>query len=296
MNQVFIGIDGGGTKTHVIAENSKGETFEAFYGGSNYHVIGVEAFSALYHEIANQVSKHYDVPYNQLQVVFGGAGVDTKSDIETLLGVSRALGIETTFVNDSVIALVANAGSLDGGVLISGTGSIALTYVNEDFIRIGGWGPRIGDEGSGYAMGRDLLALCAHMIDNRVKRTALLESVLTFIKTDEENFSDYVNVSLVTKDQIAALVPLIFKYSNDRDTKKIIQSAIKGLFEHVKVLDSIMPEGFPIVLIGGVMINTPIGRELIRFAKKKAISRPIFIGNVPPSRGALWLAKKGGIV
>lgn len=295
MEQIFIGIDGGGTKTHVIAENSKGEKFEAIYGGSNYHVIGVETFSKMYEEILSQVSAHYGVKKDQLSVVFGGAGVDTEQDKNTLLGVSRALGVQTHFVNDSVIALVANVGSLDGGVLISGTGSIALACVNENFTRVGGWGPRIGDEGSGYALGRDLLTLCAHMIDGRAERTEVLESVFKHIGTDENNLSDYVNVEHVTKDQIAALVPIVFQYQNDTEVQKIIQRATLDLYRHVKVLDSIMPDAFPIILIGGVLTNTPIGQGLIDFAKEKAITRPIVIGTVPPSCGALWLAKRGGI-
>ena len=95
-------------------------------------------------------------------------------------------------VNDALIALVAGDGGsvaptraqgfgeADAGVvLVSGTGSIAYG-VNRHGVaaRAGGWGSSLGDEGSGYWIGRRALAAVVRDADGRGPRTALTPMVL----------------------------------------------------------------------------------------------------------------------
>ena len=62
-------------------------------------------------------------------------------------------------VNDALVALEAGAPDQPGVVVISGTGSIAYGRNREgEAARAGGWGYVLGDEGSGYWIGRAALA------------------------------------------------------------------------------------------------------------------------------------------
>ena len=93
----------------------------------------------------------------------------------------RRLGFRsnTLIVNDALIALVAGAGAEPGVVVVSGTGSIAYGVSHHGVAaRAGGWGPTLGDEGSGYWIGRRALAAVMRDADGRGPRTDLTPLVL----------------------------------------------------------------------------------------------------------------------
>ena len=95
--------------------------------------------------------------------------------------IMRRLGFRsnTLIVNDALIALVAGAGASPGVVVISGTGSIAYGVSHHGVAaRAGGWGPTLGDEGSGYWIGRRALAAVMRDADGRGPRTDLTPLVL----------------------------------------------------------------------------------------------------------------------
>jgi len=95
--------------------------------------------------------------------------------------VMRRLGFRSNalIVNDALIALVAGAGASPGVVVISGTGSIAYGVSHHGVAaRAGGWGPTLGDEGSGYWIGRLALAAVMRDVDGRGPQTDLTRLVL----------------------------------------------------------------------------------------------------------------------
>jgi N-acetylglucosamine kinase-like BadF-type ATPase len=82
-------------------------------------------------------------------------------------------------VNDALIALVAGAGENPGVVLVAGTGSIAYGRdARGRAARAGGWGYLLGDEGSGFWIGRRALLSVVRHADGRGPFTMLTELVL----------------------------------------------------------------------------------------------------------------------
>ncbi len=116
--------------------------------------------------------------------VLGLSGLDSPDDydeIGRLLHAANLVGIELGTTRTSCarsihstcgfpIALCSDAvlplwacGLNEGTVLIAGTGSIALRITDEgDMLRIGGWGYRVSDEGSGCWMGSEFLREALH--------------------------------------------------------------------------------------------------------------------------------------
>jgi N-acetylglucosamine kinase-like BadF-type ATPase len=90
----------------------------------------------------------------------------------------RALEFEFELVTDADAALEGALGGKPGVVVIAGTGSIAIG-VNErgEEARAGGWGPTIGDEGSGYDIARQTLRAFAASLDGRAPVTILVERI-----------------------------------------------------------------------------------------------------------------------
>ena len=91
-------------------------------------------------------------------------------------GIMRRIGYKSPMliVNDALVALTAGAGDGPGIVVICGTGSIC--YGRNDAAeaaRSGGWGYILGDEGSGYWIGRGALAAVVRHADGRGPATSL---------------------------------------------------------------------------------------------------------------------------
>src|SRR5918993_494438 len=87
--------------------------------------------------------------------------------------------LEVEKILHTVIELVAGAGASPGIVVISGTGAIAYGVSHHGVAaRAGGWGPTLGDEGSGYWIGRRALAAVMRDADGRGPHTDLTRLVL----------------------------------------------------------------------------------------------------------------------
>src|SRR5436190_1059620 len=89
------------------------------------------------------------------------------------LRIAREDAGSVCYVNDATIACLGAHGGYDGGVVLVGTGSVALAIVNGREIRIGGYGFPISDEGSGAALGLAALRLALKAHDGRIPGTRL---------------------------------------------------------------------------------------------------------------------------
>ncbi|SOC23118.1 N-acetylglucosamine kinase-like BadF-type ATPase [Ureibacillus xyleni] len=194
-NQILLAIDGGATKTTISVRSNSGKCiFEKTATGSNYQAIGIDPVEKL---IAQLLKDVYDsTKLNNINVaVFAMAGIDTDQDLtivkEMITKVVQysPLFIDTIIVENDVHATL--LGLLDknksGALIISGTGSIgfAIDY-NGNVYRTGGWGHRIGDEGSGYWIGKEIVNLLFRLEDGRNLTPTILKE-LVFEQLNIEN-------------------------------------------------------------------------------------------------------------
>src|SRR4030095_5317067 len=123
-------------------------------------------------------------------VCLGIAGVDREDEASTVRAIMRRIGYRshTIVVNDALIALVAAAGDAPGVVIIAGTGAIVYgRNANGEAARAGGWGHMIGDEGSGYWIGREALSAVMRAYDGRGPATRLTAAILSHLNVDDES-------------------------------------------------------------------------------------------------------------
>ena len=152
-------------------------------------------------------------------------------------------------------------GAFDGGpgiVLISGTGSVCYGMnKNGRFHRCGGWGHRFDDEGSGYAIGRDVLNAVVCAGDGRANPTMLTELVYEMWKIrDIPGLITKAYASLTGKKEIAALANLCDQASkqNDETATGVLQKAAKALLELLTVTaDALDCESADVVFMGGAI-------------------------------------------
>ena len=175
-----LGIDAGGTKTVCYLADSEGRIIgEGRGGGANLQAHGELEVEKVLHAVIDQaIGERAILP---AAICLGVAGVDRAQDDRTVRAIVRRLGFKShaLVVNDALVALVAGNGDEPGVVLIAGTGSIAYGVNTAGYAaRSGGWGYVLGDEGSGYWIGRQALAAVVRDADGRGPRTELTPLVL----------------------------------------------------------------------------------------------------------------------
>jgi N-acetylglucosamine kinase-like BadF-type ATPase len=117
----------------------------------------------------------------------GLAGVgneDERAEVEAALAAAGVAG-RVRVTTDGAVALEGALGGGAGVLLIAGTGSVAYARAEDGRVeRCGGWGMVVGDEGSGWSLGRAGLAAALRAADGRGPRTRLLDLFLQALELD----------------------------------------------------------------------------------------------------------------
>src|SRR5687768_5101972 len=215
-----LGIDAGGTKTVCLLANERGEVLaQARASGANLQVMGEFGVEKILHRVMEETVDDNDVTLDA--VCLGIAGVDRPRDAQTIKDIMRRIGrkTRTVVVNDALVALVAGAGDHAGVVIVAGTGSIAYGRDSAGrAARAGGWGYLLGDEGSGFWIGRRALSAIVRAADGRGPATQLAELVMASLNLVRP--SDLVRETYyrdLRRTAIAGLAPLVQQATDNGD-------------------------------------------------------------------------------
>src|SRR5256885_3483953 len=207
-----LGIDAGGTKTVCLLADSQGTVVAEGRGaGANLHTAGELAVEKVLHEAMEAAIG--DRAITPAAICLGIAGVDREDEARTVRAIMRRIGYKSRVlvVNDALIALVAGAQDAPGIVIIAGTGSIVYgRNAAGEAARASGWGHMIGDEGSGYWIGREALAAVMRAADGRGPATALSADILAYFQvTDVSRLPRIVYDREVPRMSVAAVGPIV---------------------------------------------------------------------------------------
>lgn len=155
----ILSIDGGGTKTLGVLYDEKGHELDRWIEGpSALHVDFEAAWQAIESIVAAVAAK-------KPQVVLGISGAETAaSAAEIPKRIHEQFGLEATIMSDSKLSYFAHHGKQCGIDVIAGTGSVVMAFTGEQFLIRGGWGYRLGDEGSAFGIVRAIVrSLLLHL-------------------------------------------------------------------------------------------------------------------------------------
>ncbi len=184
---LYLGVDGGGTKTHVVLINNKKDIVcESFAGPSNPLRVGIEtAVTNIAEALNSACDSILKSPGDITSAVIGLAGVrraDLRERIRQRIVESLEIPV-TKVVTDAEIALFGTTLGKSGLVIISGTGSICYGKNSKGkTATAGGWGPIAGDEGGGISIAKEALQAIAKALDGRGKKTALNEVATEYFR------------------------------------------------------------------------------------------------------------------
>lgn len=223
----ILGIDGGGTKTHFALFNDTGEIIcECKRGSASHWQFTDEQIEETLYSGLNEILEIASITKNDIsKVVFGmsGFGEDSGKDQSTITLCKKIFGENIVYVNDGVLGLVASLGGKAGINVVAGTGTIAFGIDEKNNItRCGGWGHKIGDEGSGYWLGRKAVELFTKESDGRIPRTEIHELIKNYFKL--ENDFDIIAIMedlILNRTELGKLQMLLSKAANNGDEQAL---------------------------------------------------------------------------
>lgn len=266
---MYLGVDGGATKTLAVIVDATGhEIGRGAAGSGNQAAVGLERAVASIRAAVADAMHH--TGKNQLvrAAWIGLAGVDRPGDRDRLLPHLGTLAPAVRLTNDAELALTGLTDAV-GIAVIAGTGSIALGRdAAGTTARSGGWGHIIGDEGSGYEVGRRALMAAARASDGRGPQTALLVAIMqSWDLSRADGMIDRVYPD-GDKGTIARLSALVFTAARAGDdvAGRIVREAASELALAAvavgKMLD--FPSGkLPVALAGGMLIHEEDFRAMV---------------------------------
>jgi N-acetylglucosamine kinase-like BadF-type ATPase len=294
-----LGIDAGGTKTACLLADEQGRIVsQARGGGANLQASGeLEVEKVLYTVMEEALGDRDVVPS---AICLGIAGVDRPDDLAVVRRIMQRIGYKARVlvVNDALVALEAGAPDEPGVVIISGTGSIAYGRNGAgQAARAGGWGYVLGDEGSGYWIGRAALRAVLREADRRGQKTALTPMLLKHFGVDQAQGLIYeVYHSNLKPAAIGALATCVQEAFSAGDAAAIgilrgaadeLESSALSVARRLELVG--LP--FSFILAGGIFRAVPwLQQELVRRLPVAAPNSIAILLEREPAEGAVRLA------
>lgn len=297
---VYVGIDGGGTRTTAVATDAAGRELARVEGEPGLvSTLEPAAGAGTLARVARRAADAAGAssgPLAGLCCALAGAGREPeRMALEEAL---RATGVaERVRVTTDAEGAMADAFAEGAGILvIAGTGSIAWARDGRGrTARTGGWGVLLGDEGSGYAIGLAALRAVARAHDGRSFRTTLTGAVLAHagVRAPEELIGW---AAAASKGEVGSLAPAVFAAAaeGDEPARALLRQAATELADHVRALYERLapwPEP-PLLALAGSLIapGGPLRDAVVAAARSIAplrlVERPVDAGS-----GAASLAR-----
>ncbi len=302
VHQWFLGVDGGGTKSHIALMDHAGEVrSEGFAGPANPLRVGIETAVGNIVKAVNQACDIGRVSRGDIaSATLGLAGV-RRSDLRQHVRERfiKSIGIKnTTVITDAEIALYASTRGKPGLVVIAGTGSICLGKNEKGEMAIsGGWGPLAGDEGGGVGIAQTALHSVAKASDGRGIPTVLSERAAEYFRASgPENLIVAIYSPQVDNSRIAGFAQYVVEAAQAGDAVAMdilneagseLGLAACAVIEKLKLERSRVPIGcVGSVFKAGDILTKPMLDTIRTVAPKAFLTEP----EMPPAHAAALMA------
>lgn len=269
-SDLFLGVDGGGTKTAFALLSGNGELVASTLAPSSYY-LG-QSINLVEQVLRQGVAAVCPDPTTITHAFFGLPGYgEVSADLDTLNAIpARVLGHDRYHcANDTVAGWAGSLGAVDGVNVVAGTGSITYGEHNGHGLRVGGWGELFDDEGSAYWIAIHGLSTFARMSDGRLPKGPLHHRMKSHLalNADLDLVDTVLNRWQGDRAKIAALAPVVTAAAADGDTTcaTILHEAGKALAALVKAtiaqLGYAPDEVVPVSWSGGVFDSTEVRKS-----------------------------------
>ncbi len=301
-HDLFLGVDGGGTKTHVVILNAQQQIVaEGFSGPSNPLRVGIEtAIGNIRSAIISACDTNNLNPSDIDCASVGLAGVrrlDLREQVRNRI--IQKLGFKkVTVLTDAEIALYGTTLGKAGLVIISGTGSICLGKDEKGkTATAGGWGPIAGDEGGGVSIAKQALQAIAKALDGRGRETKLKDVAAEYFRASTpEDLIVAIYSPQMDNRKIAGFAEFVIETAKDGDEIAVEILSIAGFelglaaYAVIKKL-KMQRKKVPIGTVGGIfnageLLTDPLIETVHSYAPKAFLVKP----ELPPANAAALMS------
>lgn len=281
MNEYFVGVDGGATKSIITVANQDGIILGSVVAGSaNIRISVTKTWEAISSGLT-KILQNADLRINDvsLHAVMGLAGVEIKSAHDDFLAMPhRFKSLQLT--SDAHIACMgAHAGS-DGTIIVIGTGVVGYQIAENVISKVSGWGFPHDDIGGGAWLGLEATKLTIQSLDERTTPSLLTQLIY---KHFNSNFADLVAWANQTNSTgFAELAPFVIHAAGQNDSSAInlLQTAAHAIN---KVDEALKFNHLPVALVGGI---SPFLEPYL----SQGLQKKLVVCKMPPDHGAILMA------
>jgi glucosamine kinase len=300
---LFLAIDAGGTKTRCLLADESQVLGRATTGSVKLMRVGEAEASARLQAMLTEVSLAAGVGLSEVsQTCIGIAGITIEAVREWAeREIRKSVGGNLLLAGDEEIAL---DGAFRGGpgiLIIAGTGSNVLGRAADGAMyQAGGWGPAIGDEGSGFWIGQEALR-AGFWAKDRGVATNLLTQIGDF--WGAKSLGEIVEIANARPGpDFPALTPVVVRCAEAGDelAAAVIERAGAELAEQVALVALKMQESgrqstIEAAYTGSVLEHIlPVRSAMIKALKTSSPTVKVVEGAVDSLEGALWRAREAG--
>lgn len=302
--ELVVAVDGGGSKTDVVALSMDGTVVDrAIGGGSSPHFIGLEASVRQIDELVRGVSGEAGVASANVYL----SGLDFPSEVtefsDAIAGLAWATPT-TTVENDLYALLRAGTSEKDAVAVVCGTGINALgRRADGEVARFAAVGLISGDWGGGTGLGESALWHAARDADLRGAPTTLTAAIPGLFGVESiTELTRGLHLGKLRWSDLASLAPLVFEHADAGDAvagELVDRQALEIALMATSCIRRLELEGVavPVVLGGGVIaprhprLMASIEREL---AARAPLARIHHIASAPIVGAALLALESAG--
>lgn len=221
-----VGVDGGGTTTRAVVIDSQSRVVgRGQSGSSNLYNLGLQAAAShVRQSIAGALAEAGLGESDVESWGFGLAGASGEREKRLWHQALRPIYGSLVAVEEDVVAALAGALGPDwlsegGAVLIAGTGANCFGQsASGQRRRSDGWGPLLGDRGSGYWLGEAAVRMAVAARDGAAPRTSLGEALLGYFEVQNlEALVGVVYAPEFRRDRVAGFVPHVLQAARAGD-------------------------------------------------------------------------------
>ena len=231
----YIAADGGGSKLHAILYDEEFHLLHsARTSGVNTLFKPEDAVRTNMQHLLDELLSAFDGEIETVNLCLVG-GRDIAREV---IGACPQIK-HLAFHSEPVVAMAA-ALKNEGVLALSGTGSDAFYIHNGECVSyVGGWGPLLGDEGSGYEIGLNAIKAAIYAYDGRKEPSMLYDLVMErWSLTDLWDIVPHLAGNPEARHEIASAAVLCTQaaYAGDKAAISIYEHAALEMYRQARVI------------------------------------------------------------
>lgn len=288
MNELVLGIDGGGSKTIAILVNRSGEV-EQVSRSTGINPQDRTDWKLEFSKLTDALKQHLP------RVEFACIGAPGYGEIPSVSALQYEC-FKTHFAcpviveNDVRLAFDGAFLGAAGILLLVGTGTMAWASNGVEHARFGGWGDIYGDEGSGFWIGREALSIASRQLDGRLAPESFSVDLLRFLSIDPDRGAEQLFVWAYGHPHRRSAIAALSQFVNvqaiagNPTARRLLAEACDLMAEHILSARNSFGNAIPWSLAGGLSKSLYVLQCLTqRFGIQRA-------RQLPPVGGGAWRA------